>query len=331
MGIREVAERAQVSIATVSQVLNGKGSFSPRTRERVMSAAAELGYRPNPTAAALGAGRAPDRLGVIGFAVSYSEPVPFPLTDNDYFGRLLAAATDQALTRGYALTVGPSTPQTRMWLGLPLDGVVVVDPVTEDPLPTALRGRRTPLVVIGQDPGGPDDVRVGNDPAAAARAVLEHLHDGGCRRPALVGYPLHDEWVSGLRAAFAAWCDERGLASTVWMMDPERSEQVTDEIGAALTEPDAPDGVLCLEDDLATTVEAVAAERGVLIPDALQVVVVSDRTAFPGVAFTTVELDPEGTARAAVDALVDLVEGAEPRQLTEIPVTLVPRDSTRQQ
>lgn len=329
MGIREVAERAQVSIATVSQVLNGKGSFSAVTRERVLTAAAELGYRPNPTAAALGGRRTSGRLGLLGLAFSYAIPITFALTDNDYFTKLIAAATQAALARNYALVVGPPTPQTRVWLGLPMDGVVVVDPVVGDEVPGTLRTRRTPLVIIGRDPEGPDDVRVANDPEAAVRGALDHLAERGCLRPALFAYPLPDAWVGGAREAFERWCEDQGLPPRVMMLDWDLDDEESPWLASALVGPDAVDGVLCLEDDLATTLEAVAAEQGVRIPEDLQIVAVSDRSSFPGVAFTTLELDPEQTGHAAVNALIDLVEGGHPPSLTDVPTRLVPRDSTR--
>lgn len=329
MGIREVAERARVSIATVSQVLNEKGSFSPETRDRVWAAAADLDYRPNPSAAALGAGRAADRLGVVGLAMSYAEPITFPLTDSDYFSKLIAGATEQALTRGYALVVGPPTPQSRVWLDLPLDGVIVVDPVEGDEVPRQLRSRRTPLVFAGRDREAPEVVCVFNDPQVVVDSALDHLAAGGCRRPALFGYPLADQWVGGLREAYQRWCERRHVTPTVLMLDWSSSEDVNDWLGGLLAEPDGLDGVLCLEDDLATTLEAVAADGGVAIPDALQIVVLSDRSSFPGVAFTTIELDPMRTGRLAVERLITLVEGDQPPLRTEVATRLVPRDSTR--
>lgn len=329
MGIREVAERAQTSIATVSQVLNGKGSFSDRTRERVLAAAAELGYRPNPTAAALGAGRASGRLNVIGLAFSYSEPITFSLTDSDYFSKVIAAATEQALSRGYALVVGPPTPQTQVWLRLPFDGVTVVDPVVGDSVPSVLRDRRTPLVVIGRDPEASDDVRVWNDPQQVLRAALDHLETAGAVRPALYAYPLPDAFVADIRRSYSDWCTERRLEPVEWLMYPERAELVSEQIGASLVEPGAPDSVVCLEDDLATAIEAIAQDRQVAVPEDLQIVAVSDRSSFPGIALTTVELNPAATGRAAVDALVDLIEtGSASQRVTEIPVRVVPRDST---
>jgi DNA-binding LacI/PurR family transcriptional regulator len=329
LGIREVAERAQVSIATVSQVLNGKGSFSPQTKERVLEAAAELGYRPNPTAAALGAGRAGGRLGVIGLAMSYGFEITFSLTDTDYFKKLIESAVQQALARGYALVVGPPTSQTKVWLGLPLDGVIVVDPVLDDAVPATLRGRRTPLVIAGRDAAGPDDVRVYNDADAVVGSALDHFTEAGSARPALFAYPVPDMWVGDLCSAFDTQCKERGLEPVTIMLDWERTETFNEWLGDLLTSPDAPDAVLCTEDDLATSLEAGAAERGVSVPEQLQIIAISDRSDFPGIAFTTVEIDPDRTGRVAVDVLIDLVENKDTARLTEIPVRLVPRESTR--
>ena len=55
--LRDVAERAGVSTAAISQALNDRGSLRPETRERIKAIAAELGYTPNKHAAALRSGR----------------------------------------------------------------------------------------------------------------------------------------------------------------------------------------------------------------------------------------------------------------------------------
>ncbi len=55
--LRDVAERAGVSTAAISQALNDRGNLRPETRERIKAIAAELGYSPNKHAAALRSGR----------------------------------------------------------------------------------------------------------------------------------------------------------------------------------------------------------------------------------------------------------------------------------
>ena len=56
-GIRDVARKAGVSVATVSFALNGQPGVAEDTRHRILAAAAELGYRANPQAQALRRGR----------------------------------------------------------------------------------------------------------------------------------------------------------------------------------------------------------------------------------------------------------------------------------
>ncbi|MDH5295061.1 MAG: LacI family DNA-binding transcriptional regulator, partial [Acidimicrobiia bacterium] len=55
--IDEVAERAGVSVATVSRAVRGLPNVSPATRKRVLQAAGELKYRPDPNASRLAAGK----------------------------------------------------------------------------------------------------------------------------------------------------------------------------------------------------------------------------------------------------------------------------------
>ena len=55
MNIYDIAEKAGVSIATVSRIINNKGNVSPKTQEKVLKVIAEMGYTPNAFARALGA------------------------------------------------------------------------------------------------------------------------------------------------------------------------------------------------------------------------------------------------------------------------------------
>jgi len=325
VGIRAVAARAGVSAATVSLILNGKGSFPAETRERVMTAVRELGYRPHPAARSL----AGIRTGVIALAFSHREAIPFPLTDIDYFARAINGATEEALLRDHSIVVGPPTPQTDVWFRLPLDGVIVFDPVLGDPVPAGLRDRSTPMVVVGRDPNGDfDDPCVDNDAPAATRLALDHVWDAGARRPALATFPLMDAFVADSERTYRAWCAERSIEPIVWV--PRSSwEQAPRDGLVELLGSARPDAIIALEDVLGTESAAAALELGIEIPAALKVVAFSDRESFPGLPLTSLQLDPSTTARAAVGMLIDLIELGELEERSlDIPVRLVRRAST---
>jgi DNA-binding LacI/PurR family transcriptional regulator len=326
IGIREVAEVARVSITTVSLALNGKGRVAERTRARVLEVAEQLGYQPHPSARSLKGGR----IGVVALAFSYRVAIPFPLTDVDYFKRAIQAATEVALARDSGLVIGPPTPQSEVWSRLPLDGVVVFDPVLGDPVPGQLRKRGTPMVVVGRDPNGAfDDPNVDNDHALGTRLALDHLWARGARKIALFGYPLWDSFVAVTEAAYIAWCAKRGIESTVLMFPPMWDRAPREVAAECFASRDRPDAIFCLEDDLGIESARAASDNGLRIPEDLKIVACTDRETFPGLPLTTLELDPDRTAREAMGLLLDIVEGrTDLRSQIEIPLRLVPRASS---
>jgi len=326
IGIREVADAARVSIATVSLALNGKGRVSEATRARVLEAAERLGYQPDPSARSLKGGRT----GVVAIAFSYRVAIPFPLTDVDYFNRAIQGATQAALARDCGLVIGPPTPQSDVWSRLPLDGVVVFDPVLGDPVPGQLRKRGTPMVVVGRDPNGEfDDPNVDNDHAAGTRLALDHLWERGARKIALFGYPLLDSFVAVTEATYRDWCAERGIGPTVLMFPPMWDRAPRQIAAELLASSDRPDAIFCLEDDLGVAAASAASDSGLRIPEDLKIVACTDREIFPDLPLTTLELDPGHTAREAMGLLLDIVEGrSDVRANIEIPLRLVPRESS---
>jgi len=89
--VRDVAQKAGVSISTVSRVLTGSARVSPELRQRVIDAVEELGYRPN----ALARGLRMRRTAVIGLLI--------PDISNPFFGQLARVVEDAANNRGYSI------------------------------------------------------------------------------------------------------------------------------------------------------------------------------------------------------------------------------------
>lgn len=152
IGIKDVAAAAGVSTTTVSHALSGKGRLPEATRESIAEIAAELGYRPNTSARNLVAGKT----GLLGITVSASPDAPFGLGDFDYFIQLLSAATGAAVEGGQALVVEGAALGANAFSRVDIDGAIVIDPVSDDPLLASLDARGIPIVTTGRRDDGSD-------------------------------------------------------------------------------------------------------------------------------------------------------------------------------
>lgn len=177
----DVAERAQVSMKTVSNVVNGYAHVQPALRARVQAAIDELGYRPNLTARRLATGRT----GMIALAM--------PEIDHPYFGEMAGYLADIALRRGYRVIIEQtlSEPEAEKAVlqdreaGL-VDGVIF-QPTRMATLDIARLHDDLPLVLLGEieAPVTTDHVMIDN--VAAAREGVDHLLALGHRRVAFLG------------------------------------------------------------------------------------------------------------------------------------------------
>lgn len=192
--IADVAREAGVATSTASVVFSGKAKVAAATRERVLAAAAELGYAgPDPRAASLRRGRS----GIVAVVLeghlraAFLDPVTTAMMDGltDGLAELSAGILlmrDEPGEDGSALASAP------------VDAFVLIgcSGRTRASL-EIVRGRGLPVVVIEGDAGG-DIPRITLDNAAAAADVARHVRDLGHRDVALVTLSLDAERERGL-------------------------------------------------------------------------------------------------------------------------------------
>src|SRR5689334_13141466 len=179
--LRQVAERAGVSIRTVSNVVSGFAQVAPETRARVQRAIDELHYRPNAAARHLRGGRS----GLIALVI--------PEIASPYFGELAGHLADEAEKHAWTLlvqqTAGEPDRERELLDGLraqTVDGLIM-SPWALSPADLRRRPDSAPLVLLGeQDADGLLD-HVAIDNVAAAREITSHLIDQGRTRIAAVG------------------------------------------------------------------------------------------------------------------------------------------------
>ncbi|MFH8610359.1 LacI family DNA-binding transcriptional regulator [Streptomyces sp. NPDC018029] len=324
--LADIARAAEVSTATVSHALNGTGRIGEATRRRVRETATRLGY----------GAPGPPRSRTLGIAVT-TFATAWNYTEIAYFSRAVTAATSAAHARGYALTTLPADRAADdSWHGLAVDGMLIMDSPRGDPMVRALRARGIPLVFDGV-PGDPrpGDHWVDNDHDATTRAVLDHLAASGARRIALQSGNGDEHYARAVTAAYERWCGERGAAPLIVPFDAADTHGHafdtllgTRDTGAR----DRPDAVYAAYDPGGRQLLAAAARHGLRVPGDLRVVCASEDPAYATTAppVTTVTLDPERTARAAVALLVGLIEdgGAAGPGPVVVPARLLVRASS---
>ncbi len=328
--LTDVANRAGVSVKTVSNVVSGYPHVSPATRKRVQRALDSLGYQPNLSARSLRGGRS----GVIGLAVPGLNP---------YFAEL-AALVERAVTdAGYTLLVDSTAAlheqEIRVVRGIRahlIDGLIF-SPSALDGTAIAKSRSATPLVLLGErvSHGSIDNVAIDN--VTAANQAVSHLIELGRRRIAAVGTlrSVSGEVARMRLAGYNAALNEAGIPRRRDLVVPvhrfERAEglSATKRLLASGAHPDA---IFAFNDVLAFGVLRALYEAGLHVPDDVAVVGFDDveEGQFSLPTLTTISPDKQQIARCAVANLIERMNGggeAPPRDVV-VPHSLVPREST---
>jgi LacI family transcriptional regulator len=198
--MRHVAERAGVSLKTVSRVINDEPNVARATAERVTAAIAELGFRRNDLARSLRRGSTSATLGLVIEDVA-----------NPFYSAIAQAVETVARERGFMVIAGSCSedPEREVELVQALlrrrvDALVLV-PASHDH--AWLAGEETPVVFLDRPPRGVDADAVLLDNAGGARSAVEHLLAQGHRRIACVADPeelvTSAERLAGYREALA--------------------------------------------------------------------------------------------------------------------------------
>ncbi|WP_405747128.1 LacI family transcriptional regulator [Streptomyces sp. NBC_01525] len=328
----DVAREVGLSKTTVSAALNGTGRLSPAVREKAREAARAMGYRPNATARQLRTGRA--RL--IGYVVGEMAHAPWTFLESPYFAQLTGATAATALRRGYAVVLLPAGSLQREWADLPLDAVVVADPVAGDRIVDDLLAAGIPVFSDRSVEGRAGAHWVDVDAAAATRETLDHLWQEGARRTAMVLPDSTTGFHTGVLAAYRDWCAARGLPERIARAATPGNGPVVAAVETALTgtveKSERPDALLVVAEANPPLVLEAARRNGYEVPDDLLLVCVSeDMTAEhtqPPV--TTLSLQPREVAQAGTNLLVSVLElGRAESSGVLVPTRLDVRESSR--
>jgi DNA-binding LacI/PurR family transcriptional regulator/spermidine/putrescine-binding protein len=325
----DVATRAGVSRTTVSFVLNDRpgASISEATRQRVLAAAAELGYEPHHSARGLAAGRTH----TLGLVLRQSTE---QVAEDALLAETLRGLATAARAERYRVLVEPYGPENQSYGDLVrsrrTDGLVVSGPRSDDTELVGLGGS-APVVIQGWLPeAGLPSVDVDN--VAAARHAVEHLiglgHRAiGCITNAPLAYTAAAARLEGYREALAAAGIE---PEPGWVAEAAfDAASGRREMSGLLARGDLT-AVFVASDVVAFGAIAAIREAGLRVPDDVSVVGFDDipLAAFFDPPLTTIRLPAYELGRAAGAALLDRIHGREVNARTVLPTELVIRSST---
>lgn len=314
----DVAARAGVSHQTVSRVLHDFAGIRPETRERVLAAIRDLGYRPNLAARALVARRS-RAIGVIAPATADFGPVS-----------TLQAVEQQIRAAGWQplATTTPLDPDAvrdalALMTGRSVEALIAIAPyrVMLDELAQLPGG----IPIVRLQTGAADDASV--DQASGARMAAAHVVELGHRVVQLVTGPA-DFLEAGVRRAAAH--DELRRAGVV--VPPDLAGDWTADSGYALADAIDPraTAVVCANDQMAIGLIHGLADRGLHVPGDVSVVGFDDipESAHTLPPLTTVHQPFDEVARRAVARAVAELEGRSAPDRPPIAPRLVARGST---
>jgi LacI family transcriptional regulator len=326
--MKQVAERAGVSISTVSHVINNTRIVSDEVRARVLGIIDEMRYVPSAVARSL----KNDKTNTIGVLV--------PNSSNPYFAELIRWIEDAAFELGYSIILcnahGGGLKQTaylRLLTEKRIDGLVLVASGADQEQDLLLRDETVPIIQLERAlPGLDADLILACQEEGAWQAT-RHLIELGHRDIACVSgpadLPRSRERVGGFLRAMG----EAGLAVPEGAIVHAEFNSAGGHaaFGSLLARPRQPTAVFVTSDLMAIGVLCAASGAGVRVPDELSVVGYDDigGASYAAPPLTTIAPPKREMARLAIHQLIERIRGAHPPlRSSALASSLVVRAST---
>jgi LacI family transcriptional regulator len=321
--LRDIAEKAGVSVTTVSHVLTGysKSGIKRATCEQVLKVADELGYQPNAVARSLKS----QRTNTIGFYTGYG----FRDASDPFLGTIYTGIQHGCEEFGLDFLIHCNAKDTsprdiRMALGDGrIDGLIVHAP-PGDAVLDLIKRTGLPAIAIADEhemlPSVVADDRLG------MRLLINYLWQKGHRRIAYLDTHLNLTSIKARVSMFERLILERGGSPIVTPL-PWTNPEIW--LLGLRDNPDRPTAVCCWHDNGAYYIIKSCIESGIAVPDELAVAGFDGlvETRLPARQLTTISVPWEQLAREAVKMLVAQIQNQMVPTLTQFPVSLLAGDT----
>lgn len=270
--LTDIAERAHVSVGTVSHVLGGKGDqrrISKATQERVLQVAAELNYQPN-----VFAKRLRDRHAVPVFTLFYK-----PGLSATFLGEIIRGIQEVQLDTGHSFEVmvqpyvSEEFQRAQNALGSTrVNGVIMCNTTVEESRELEAMHLRAPMVFFNRY--SPKYSSVYSDFSTVGAQIAQLFHGKGYRHVALVGTGQNVSNHVKREKGFLTACAQLGMSARLWTAGPNGDSaaygyQLTKELIQA---GGVPDGIFYSADEYAMGGVRACAELGVALPQDMGII-----------------------------------------------------------
>ncbi|MDQ2713030.1 MAG: LacI family transcriptional regulator [Acidobacteriota bacterium] len=324
--MRDVADKAGVSVTTVSHVLNETRPVAEATRRRVLHVIAELNYFKNTSARLLVRGKS-DLLGLV---ISDIENPFFPELIKS-FESACARERMEVLLCATNYDRGQAEKALRRMLENQVQGVAVMTSQFDEELASQLTGKGIPLVLLGSARPKKNRSSITIDYQKGIADAVQHLVQLGHRAIAIASGPLNQVSALEYQTAVVDGLAKAGLTPFALFEGNHRPESGARAVQTMLTGPRRPTAIFCGNDRMAIGALGAAVELGFRVPGEVSIVGSDDiwmaRYCYP--ALTTVRIPRDTLGQLAFDVLIKMLQSKGRRGTRHVLETqLIERQST---
>lgn len=330
--IKSIAEKAGVSVSTVSYVISKKRKISAAVSEHVLSIMKEMGYKPNVVARNL----ASKKNWCIGLYTPPVDSIQYDL----YFNSVLTGIMNALHKEGYQLLLFADylneSPQTHpdLTMSQPIDGALVMNPRENCVYKNYLKEIGLPHVIIGVPVSSSSDgFYIAHDSEAAVTMALNHLLKKGYKKPAMVTHKQEYGVFNPLRTSYRSTLDDAGFSETksrIYSGEVLRSTGY-DIARQVFEESDPADCFIVQNDLVALGILQYLNEQNIQVPKEVGLVSIGGTLTgeLYNPALTTVAFDPYSMGYKGATNLLEIIRKERIRPGVEIlPVRLIERETS---